>query len=140
MTIEEKCREVAGEVLPDFTFVLADWYDADRIISKSEMPIVLRVLPVGGTLEIRNGRSVDNENSAIAFLDVVPKDATGEENAAVYNRMKAAAVKYADALGKSGWFEPFAEPIPYTVIYEQLSSIVTGVMLDVVLKEMPQCL
>lgn len=140
MTIEEKCREVAGEVLPDFTFVLADWYDADRIISKSEMPIVLRVLPVGGTLEIRNGRSVDNENSAIAFLDVVPKDATGEENAAVYNRMKAAAVKYADALGKSGWFEPFAEPIPYTVICEQLSSIVTGVMLDVVLKEMPQCL
>lgn len=139
MTIEEKVRAVCADALPDFAYIFADWFDASRIVSKSPLPAVVNILPVSGTMEVRNGRRHDVENGAVAFVDKVPKDATGEDNAKVYNRMKDAAFVFLRAINNSGYFEPVGEAVGFSVIYEQLTSIVTGVMLDIQLRELPQC-
>lgn len=139
MSIDEKIKAVCDRVLPDMTYVFADWFDASRTVSKVPLPAVINILPVGGLLEVRNGRRRDVQNSAVAFVDKVPKDATGEDNARAYNRMKEAAFTFVRGLNESGWFEPLTEPVSYTVIYEQLTSIVTGVYLDIQLRELPQC-
>lgn len=139
MTIEEKVRAVCADALPDFAYIFADWFDASRIVSKSPLPAVVNILPVSGTMEVRNGRRHDVENGAVAFVDKVPKDATGEDNAEVYNRMKDAAFVFLRAINNSGYFEPVGEAVGFSVIYEQLTSIVTGVMLDIQLRELPQC-
>ena len=98
MSIEEKVRAVCADALPEFTYIFADWFDASRIVSKSPLPAVVNILPVSGTMEVRNGRRYDVENGAVAFVDKVPKDATGEDNAKVYNRMKDAAFIFLRAL------------------------------------------
>ena len=139
MSIEEKIKRVCADVLPDMTYVFADWFDASRIVSKVQLPAIINILPVSGTMEVRNGRRRDVQNCAIAFVDKVVKDPTGEDNARVYNRMKDAAVKFLRGLNDSGYFEPLTEAVPYTVIYEQMRSIVTGVYLDIQLREIPQC-
>lgn len=139
MSIDEKIKAVCADVLPDMTYVFADWFDASRIVSKTPLPAVVNILPVGGTMEVRNGRRRDIQNSAVAFIDKVPNDATGEDNAQVYNRMKEAAFTFIEGLNKSGWFEPITEATPYNVIYEQMTSIVTGVYLDIQLRELPSC-
>lgn len=139
MNIDVRCREIVETALPDFTYVFADWFDADRLVSKLPLPCVVRVLPVGGVLSFKNGRVSDTENGLIAFLDRVPKDATGDEQAAVYNRMKQAAVTFIDAAKRSGYFEPITAAT-YGVIYEQLSTIVSGVSIEVALTEVPVCL
>ena len=43
--------------------------------------------------------------------------------------MVQAAAKFQKALNASGWFEPVTE-VRYTVIYMQLSTIITGVYID----------
>ena len=139
MSIEEKIKRVCADVLPDMTYVFADWFDASRILENTPLPAVVNVLPVSGTMEVRNGKRRDIQNSAVAFVDKVPKDATGEDNARVYNRMKAVAFAFIEGVNKSGWFEPITEATPYTVIYMQMTSIVTGVYLDIQLREIPQC-
>ena len=139
MSIEEKVRAVCADALPEFTYIFADWFDASRIVSKSPLPAVVNILPVSGTMEVRNGRRHDVENGAVAFVNKVPKDATGEDNAKAYNRMKDAAFVFLRAINNSGYFEPVSEAAGFDVIYEQLTSIVTGVMLDIQLRELPQC-
>lgn len=139
MSIDEKCSELVGRVLPEFTYVFSDWYDGDRLVSKLPLPIVMRILPVGGTMTLRNGRVWDAENGAIAFIDKVPKDATGEENAERYDAMKEAAKVFLSEAVREGLIEPLTNNVTYQVIYEQLSTIVTGVMLDIVLRDEPVC-
>ena len=55
MSIDEKIREVASRALPSWTFVFDDWYGADKSITKVDLPVVLNILPVAGTLAERNG-------------------------------------------------------------------------------------
>ena len=75
----------------------------------------------------------------IAFIDKVERDADGTENAAVYNRMKETGFAFINALNNSGWFERVPDTLPYSVIYEQLSSIVTGVLFTIELREVWHC-
>ena len=67
MSIEEKVKAVCADALPEFTYIFADWFDASRIVSKSPLPAVVNILPVSGTMEVRNGRRYDVENGAVAL-------------------------------------------------------------------------
>jgi hypothetical protein len=66
----------------------------------------------------------------------VDKEADGRDNETVYNAMKTTARAFINALNASGFFKPIEGEVAYNVIYEQLSSIVTGVVLQLQLKEL----
>lgn len=135
MSIEEKIREIVEQKFPGFSFVFESWDDADNKIGKVSLPAIIMVLPVGGSLDVRMGRVRDGENCAIAFIDKVERDPDGDENERVYTAMKRTAGSFINALNKSSFFEPLDGNIQYYTIYESLAANVTGIMLDVRLKE-----
>jgi hypothetical protein len=137
MTIEDKVREIASEQFSEFSYVFEDWYTADKVVDKTALPAIIFILPVSGILQYgQHGRIKDAENCAIAFVDKVDKEADGRDNETVYNAMKTAARAFVNALNASGFFNPIEGDVAYNVIYEQLSSIVTGVVLQLQLKEL----
>ena len=140
MSIDDKLKQIAeSDAFKDFTYIYANWYDADAMLNRMALPAIIHILPVSGVIERHKGRVADQESCAIAFVDKVPHDADGEENKVVFNRMKEKASAFLDAVEKSGWFEPIAEQVQYDVIYESLSDIVTGVMISPVIKEIRHC-
>ncbi len=137
MTIEDKVREIASEQFSEFSYVFEDWYTADKVVEKTALPAIIFILPVSGVLQYgQHGRIKDAENCAIAFVDKVDKEADGRDNETVYNATKTAARAFINALNASGFFNPIEGDVAYNVIYEQLSSIVTGVVLQLQLKEL----
>ena len=137
MTIDDKVREIASEQFSEFSYVFEDWYTADKVVEKTALPAIIFILPVSGILQYgQHGRIKDAENCAIAFVDKVDKEADGRDNETVYNAMKTAARAFINALNASGFFNPIDGDVAYNVIYEQLSSIVTGVVLQLQLKEL----
>jgi len=137
MIIEDKVREIASEQFSEFSYVFEDWYTADKVVEKTALPAIIFILPVSGVLQYgQHGRIKDAENCAIAFVDKVDKEADGRDNETVYNAMKTAARAFINALNASGFFNPIEGDVAYNVIYEQLSSIVTGVVLQLQLKEL----
>ena len=137
MTIEDKVREIASEQFSEFSYVFEDWYTADKVVEKTALPAIIFILPVSGILQYgQHGRIRDAENCAIAFVDKVDKEADGRDNETVYNAMKTTARALINALNASGFFNPIEGDVAYNVIYEQLSSIVTGVVLQLQLKEL----
>lgn len=137
MTIEDKVREIVGEYFSGFSFVFEDWNTADTKLDKVELPAIIMVLPVSGVLQFgQHGRIKDAENTIVAFVDKVPKEADGRDNEVVYNEMKVAARAFIRRLNESGYFNYIQGDVPYNTIIEQLSSIVTGVALQLQLKEL----
>ena len=137
MTIEDKVREIVGEYFSGFSFVFEDWNTADTKLDKVELPAIIMVLPVSGVLQFgQHGRIKDAENTIVAFVDKVPKEADGRDNEVVYNEMKGAARAFVRRLNESGYFNYIQGDVPYNTIIEQLSSIVTGVALQLQLKEL----
>jgi hypothetical protein len=137
MTIEDKVREIVGEYFSGFSFVFEDWNTADTKLDKVELPAIIMVLPVSGVLQFgQHGRIKDAVNTIVAFVDKVPKEADGRDNEVVYNEMKVAAREFVRRLNESGYFNYIQGDVPYNTIIEQLSSIVTGVALQLQLKEL----
>lgn len=137
MTIEDKIRDIAGEQFSEFTYVFEDWYTADKVIDKVALPAIIFILPVSGVLQYgEHGRIKDAENCIIAFVDKVDKEADGRDNEITYNAMKEAARRFINAINASGFFDYIQGDVAYNVIYEQMSSIVTGIALNLRLKEL----
>ncbi len=133
MTIEEKIGQLAADKFSDFSYMLEDWYDADMAVERLTLPAIICLLPVSGNIEYRNGRNYDTVNIALAFIKAVPRNANGEDNDKAFNEMKDAGRRFIAELNKSGFFEPIGGLINYYTIYEQLSSIVTGVYFELTL-------
>ena len=136
VSIEDKIREVAVGKFPEFSYVFEDWKGADEAVDKIDLPAIISILPVGGRLEFRNGRVRDHENCAVAFIDKVARDADGDDNEGVYTAMKETAGKFIQELNKSGYFEPIEDEVRYTTIYESMSTNVTGVFVELTLREL----
>mgnify|MGYP006050192175 CR=1 FL=1 len=135
MTTDEKLREVAKNEFPEWTYIFDDWYVADRDVSKHGLPAIIALLPFSGQIRMRNGQTRLSQNCSIAFVDRVRKEAKGEEKSEVYNRMLTAAIDFIVALNRSGYFTAL-EVTNFTVLYDQLSTIVTGVYIDITLEEL----
>lgn len=135
MSVESKVKDICEKEFADMSYVFDDWYSADRAIEKVELPAILNILPVDGRFSFRNGRVKDAPNMLIAFLDEVKMDANGEDNEKVYSSMKERAVKFIDKLNESGYFEKIDGDVPYQVVCERLSCVVSGIVLSLTLKE-----
>ena len=133
-TIEALIRQTAAEQFADFSYVFENWEDADAKLEKIQYPAIVCVLPTGGSVSMRTGRVFDTEYVALAFLDLAPMGAEGEENKEIYTRMKQEGIRFLNALNKSGKIEPI-EQAPYDTICERLATIVTGVMFQLTIKQ-----
>lgn len=125
-SIEQIIRETAAQ-MDGYTYIYETWEDADTKLDQLNYPAIVCVMPTSGTTTIRNGRIFDMEYVSLAFLDIVPRNAEGEDNGKVITAMKVAGAKFFSLLNKSGELEPVTN-LPYEVVCEQLASIVSGVI------------
>ncbi len=125
---ERHVKSLIRKEFPKYGYVFGSWYEADRIVSKTRrLPLVCCLLPTGGEIDIVRGRTFYTEEIAVAFIDKVERDADGDENCDAYERMREAAERFIRVLNASDYFQPVSN-VSYSVIYERLSTIVTGVM------------
>jgi hypothetical protein len=140
MTIDEAIKKIAteDEQFSQFTYIFDDWWDVDQAVSRAKLPAIAHILPIGGSMTMRNGRVYDRENVSVAFVDKVARDASGEDQRVVFERMKDAAKAFVRTANTSGYFQSVIA-WNYDVIYNQLASIVTGVMLTLEIEDNGSC-
>lgn len=140
MTIDEAIKKIATEDVQfsQFTYIFDDWWDVDQAVSRAKLPAIAHILPIGGSMTMRNGRVYDRENVSVAFVDKVARDASGEDQRVVFERMKDAAKTFVRTANTSGYFQSVIA-WNYDVIYNQLASIVTGVMLTLEIEDNGSC-
>ena len=140
MTIDEAIKRIAteDEQFSQFTYIFDDWWDVDQAVSRAKLPAIAHVLPIGGSMTMRNGRIYDREYVSVAFVDKVARDASGEDQRVVFERMKDAAKAFVRTANTSGYFQSVIA-WNYDVIYNQLASIVTGVMLTLEIEDNGSC-
>jgi hypothetical protein len=140
MTIDEAIKKIAteDEQFSQFTYIFDDWWDVDQAVSRAKLPAIAHILPIGGSMTMRNGRVYDRENVSVAFVDKVARDASGEDQRVVFERMKDAAKAFVRTANASGYFQSVIA-WSYDVVYNQLASIVTGVMLTLEIEDNGTC-
>ena len=138
MTIDQAIKDICEKHFPQFTYIFDDWWDVDQAVSRAALPAIAHILPIGGSMRARNGRIYDREFVSVAFVDKVTRDASGEDQRAVFERMKDAAKEFIRIANTSGHFQSVVS-WNYDVIYNQLASIVTGVMLTLEIEDNGTC-
>ena len=133
-SVEKKIKSVA-ESMVGFTYVYEGWTRADLRLDRLPLPAIINLLPVSGAMSLKMDQFKDKPNCMFVFVDKVNKDADGKDNDAVFERMKSAAMVFIARMNDSGLFEPIEGDIPYSVILEKLSPIVTGISISVQVKE-----
>lgn len=134
MSIEDKLREIADAFFPRYSYVFEDWNGASEVLDRVSLPAIICILPVGGSIALKNGRTKDSENILLAFVDKVERDADGNDNEKVYTKMKDVAVKFICAMNESNYFEPISR-FKYTTILEQGSVYYSGVFVELEAEE-----
>ena len=138
MTIDQAIKEIAKKHFPQYTYIFDDEFNIDQAVSREKLPAIAHVLPIGGTMAMRNGRIYDRESIYIGFVDKVTRDASGDDQRAVFERMKDAAKDFIREANKSGHFQSVTA-WDYGVVYNQMASIVTGVMLSITIEDNGTC-
>lgn len=137
MSVQQKIKDIVQNI-DGLDYMYNDWtranveFDFDKV----KFPVCLSVLPVSGQLYNHNGNFRDYPNCLIAFLDLADLDFDGEENDSTVERMKDYAKKFVIAINKSKQFAPIPETIPYSVVYDMLDQNLTGLTIQVQLKEL----
>ena len=134
-TVESKLKEIVEKKFSGVSYVFDDWKAIDRKLSKVSLPAIICVMPISGVFTFNHGRVKDKPNCYIVFMDKVPKDADGDENEEIYSSMKEMAKKFISEVNKSGYFEAVEGDIPYDVITEKMSDILSGIGVPLSLKE-----
>lgn len=134
-TIESIIKQVATEHFEGFTYLFDIWMDADAKLEKLQYPAIVCIMPTRGQVEWRNGRFYDMENIALAFLDLAPRNAEGEDNMEVVDRMKLAGAQFIHKLNQTRQLEPINK-YRYDVICEKLATIVSGAMYELEVKKL----
>jgi len=131
--VKDKVKEIVESMgLP---FQYNDWTRVNVEVDFTKLPLCVFVLPVSGQLYNKHLNIHDWPNCLIAFLDLAEMDFDGEENENTVDRMKKKAFEFVSAVNNSNAFEPLPDIIPYSVVYDYLDDNLTGIVLDVQLKE-----
>ena len=140
MTIDQAIKDICEKHFPQYTYIFDDWWDVDQAVSRAKLPAIAHILPIGGSMRIneRTGRIYDREFVSVAFVDKVARDASGEDQRKVFERMKDTAKEFIRIANASGHLQSVTA-WNYDVIYNQLASIVTGVMLTLEIEDNGSC-
>lgn len=132
--VEQYIKEIAQSI--GINYMFNDWTRANVELDFKDLPVCVYVLPVSGQLNLHNGKFRDYPNCLIAFLDLAELDFEGEENEITVERMKQFAKKFIIAVNESGKFSPVLETVSYSVVYDMLDQNLTGVTIQLQLKEL----
>lgn len=133
--VETKIRQIVDNI-GGLHYEFNDWTRANVNIDYSDLPVCVNVLPVAGELSAKNGNMRDYPKCLIAFMDKAELDFEGSENEVTVNRMKEYAKRFILEVNRSGLFEPVSLNVPYSVVYDFLDANLTGIVLEVQLKEL----
>ena len=138
MSIAEKIKDVINTYFPTWGCIYDDWYSADTTLTKTSLPAFLVLMPNGGELELKNSKMYHTQNIAVAIVEREERDANGDDNDVRIEDTINVASQFIIALNQSGYFDKVSL-VTYSTIYEQLSSIVTGVLLQLSLTDTGVC-
>lgn len=113
----------------------------------TQFPLCLHLLPEKGELYLKNANFRDRPHYKIAFLDLIPcvdaeegnmviTDLDGIDTMSTIEQMKILAKEFVLAINSSGMFEKIEGQISYSVVYNQLDVGVTGVCIEIQLREL----
>jgi len=111
-------------------------------LDKMPLPAIINLLPISGKFVISRTQLRDSPNCMIAFADKTKFDFDGVENEEVIERCKGYAVQFIRELNRSELFEWVSDEVPYSVFYDKLDVNVTGIVIELKLKEVqgaPMC-
>ena len=140
-SVERKIASVAAK-LEGVTYLYDNWATANVRLDRLEFPAIINLLPVSGRFDISRTQLRDSPECMIAFADKTRFDFDGVENDEVIERCKALAVRFIRELNKSGLFEWTSTDIRYSVFYDKLDVNITGIVVELNLKEVkgvPMC-
>lgn len=138
-TIERKIASIVEGL--DVGYLYANWaqvnVDIDQMLMNLERPVVVYTLPASGTLDVSltRGRAYDYPTTLMSFFTPSDFDFDGVANNDSVENMKRLALKFINAVNESGEFEAIEGPIGYRVHVDYLDANVTGVSIEITLKE-----
>ena len=135
-SVERKIASVA-EKLEGVTYLFDNWATANVRLDKMPLPAI-----ISGKFVISRTQLRDSPNCMIAFADKAKFDFDGVENDEVIERCKGYAVQFIRELNRSELFEWVSDEVPYSVFYDKLDVNVTGIVIELKLKEVqgaPMC-
>lgn len=133
-SVEAKIHAIVKQ-MSNVNYVFENWTTANVKADKIDYPAVINVLPVSGSINLNKNKLRDYPNCIIAFVDKTDLDFDGTENESIVDKCKALAMEFILTANASGLFEQIDGDIPYSVIYDQLDVNVTGVSIELQLKE-----
>ena len=140
-SVERKIASVA-EKLEGVTYLFDNWATANVRLDKMPLPAIINLLPVSGKIILSRTQLRDCPNCMIAFADKTWYDFDGVENDEVFERCIGYAVQFIRELNRSELFEWVSDEVPYSVFYDKLDVNVTGIVIELKLKEVqgaPMC-
>lgn len=134
MTVEEKIRTIA-EQIQGVTYIFDSWQNANIKLDNEPLPAIVNVLPASGTFQVGKQQLKDFPNCIFAFLDKTDFDFDSLENNAIVERCKSIAKEFILRINTSTIFEDIEGEIFYSVVYDKLDVNVTGIAIELELKE-----
>lgn len=133
-SVERKIASVA-EKIEGINYIYDNWATANIRLDKEALPVIINILPVSGKFSISRTQLRDCPSCMIAFADKTNFDFDGIENDSIIERCKGYAIEFIKALNKSGLFEWLSDDVPYSIFYDKLDVNITGIMIELKLKE-----
>jgi hypothetical protein len=134
-SVERKINKVIQKMDRGLTYIFDNWATANIRIDKLPLPAVINVLPVSGSFNVTARKMKDYPNCMLAFIDKTDLDFDGEENDVVLERCKNLAMEFILTANESELFDPIEGDVPYSVIYDKMDVNVTGIVIEIQLKE-----
>ena len=117
-----------------FSYVFASKNEANFLLEKTDMPCIINVLPVSGTLDVRATSINDTPNCLIAFFDKLPEvNATIDDIKEINTRMMLGVQEFIAKVNSSGLFDTVTN-VNYQNV-EEYDIACYGYVLDIKLKE-----
>lgn len=133
-SVERKVASIVKK-MEGITYLYDNWATANVRLDEINMPAVINVLPVSGKFSMSRTQIKDCPNCMLAFADLSELDFDGVENDEIIERCKGYAMQFIKMLNHSGLFEEISGNIPYSVFYDKLDANITGVAIELQLKE-----
>lgn len=131
--VEQKVKYIAG--LMGITYIFDNWQTANVRIESEKLPAMVNVLPVSGSFNLGKTQLRDYPNCMFAFIDKSELDFDGSENDKIVERCKGLAKEFILTCNRSGLFEPIEGDVRYSVMYDRLDVNVTGIVIELQLRE-----
>ncbi len=134
-TVEAKVRKVAESLGKDIRYLFYNWAQANVELDKVAGPAIIYVLPASGSLDFTWREVLDRPDSQLAFVAPTDFDFEGSKNDGIIEAMKRLCIRFIKALNDSGYFEEIDGEQRYQVLYDHLDHNVTGIVIELSLKE-----